>query len=144
MAKNADVGGGDGEDSDFTFAWKMFTSWDYLIGNAETADNKYASITTSFKVTRAILKPLGCSIWNIYNIQSTSFTIFLHFLQELTHRSNKETCAKYMCYFISYYYILLYYNLQLLMFIMFCSDPWLTDPDYQDLLLVKPLGINVI
>lgn len=50
MAKNADVGGGDGDESEFTFAWKMFTSWDYLIGNAETADNKYASITTSFKV----------------------------------------------------------------------------------------------
>ncbi|XP_014847180.1 PREDICTED: transmembrane channel-like protein 2 [Poecilia mexicana] len=49
MAKNADVGGGDGEEGEFTFAWKMFTSWDYLIGNAETADNKYASITTSFK-----------------------------------------------------------------------------------------------
>uniref|UniRef100_A0A8C9U6A1 Transmembrane channel-like protein n=1 Tax=Scleropages formosus TaxID=113540 RepID=A0A8C9U6A1_SCLFO len=49
MAKNADVGGGDSEDGEFTFAWKMFTSWDYLIGNAETADNKYASITTSFK-----------------------------------------------------------------------------------------------
>ncbi|KAM9794025.1 transmembrane channel-like protein 2-A isoform 1-T1 [Syngnathus typhle] len=49
MAKNADLGGGDGEDGEFTFAWKMFTSWDYLIGNAETADNKYASITTSFK-----------------------------------------------------------------------------------------------
>lgn len=50
MAKNADVGGGDGEEGEFTFGWKMFTSWDYLIGNAETADNKYASITTSFKV----------------------------------------------------------------------------------------------
>ncbi|XP_077594088.1 transmembrane channel-like protein 2-A [Stigmatopora nigra] len=49
MAKNADLGGGEGEDGEFTFAWKMFTSWDYLIGNAETADNKYASITTSFK-----------------------------------------------------------------------------------------------
>uniref|UniRef100_G3Q1P7 Transmembrane channel-like protein n=1 Tax=Gasterosteus aculeatus aculeatus TaxID=481459 RepID=G3Q1P7_GASAC len=49
MAKNADVGGGDGDESEFTFAWKMFTSWDYLIGNSETADNKYASITTSFK-----------------------------------------------------------------------------------------------
>ncbi|XP_037547701.1 transmembrane channel-like protein 2-A [Nematolebias whitei] len=49
MAKNADVGGGDGEEGEFTFGWKMFTSWDYLIGNAETADNKYASITTSFK-----------------------------------------------------------------------------------------------
>lgn len=53
MAKNADVGGGDGDESEFTFAWKMFTSWDYLIGNAETADNKYASITTSFKVNVA-------------------------------------------------------------------------------------------
>lgn len=53
MAKNADVGGGDGEEGEFTFAWKMFTSWDYLIGNAETADNKYASITTSFKVSMA-------------------------------------------------------------------------------------------
>ncbi|KAM9323038.1 transmembrane channel-like protein 2-A [Pholidichthys leucotaenia] len=49
MAKNADVGGGDGDEGEFTFAWKMFTSWDYLIGNPETADNKYASITTSFK-----------------------------------------------------------------------------------------------
>lgn len=53
MAKNADVGGGDGDEGEFTFAWKMFTSWDYLIGNSETADNKYASITTSFKVTVA-------------------------------------------------------------------------------------------
>lgn len=51
MAKNADVGSGDGEEGEFTFAWKMFTSWDYLIGNPETADNKYASITTSFKVS---------------------------------------------------------------------------------------------
>ncbi|XP_058473797.1 transmembrane channel-like protein 2-A [Solea solea] len=49
MAKNSDVGGGDGGEGEFTFAWKMFTSWDYLIGNSETADNKYASITTSFK-----------------------------------------------------------------------------------------------
>ncbi|XP_031433791.1 transmembrane channel-like protein 2-A [Clupea harengus] len=49
MAKNADVGGGDDADSEFTFSWKMFTSWDYLIGNPETADNKFASVTTSFK-----------------------------------------------------------------------------------------------
>ncbi|XP_041112215.1 transmembrane channel-like protein 2-A [Polyodon spathula] len=49
MAANANENGGDGEDSDFNFSWKMFTSWDYLIGNSETADNKFASITTSFK-----------------------------------------------------------------------------------------------
>ncbi|XP_043560920.1 transmembrane channel-like protein 1 [Chiloscyllium plagiosum] len=48
MASNANEEGG-GDDTSFNFSWKMFTSWDYLIGNAETADNKFASITTSFK-----------------------------------------------------------------------------------------------
>lgn len=50
MARNANEGGDGAEESDFVFSWKLFTSWDYLIGNPETADNKYASITTSFKV----------------------------------------------------------------------------------------------
>lgn len=49
MARNANEEGG-GDDTSFNFSWKMFTSWDYLIGNPETADNKFASITTSFKV----------------------------------------------------------------------------------------------
>lgn len=62
MAKNADVGGGDGEEGEFTFAWKMFTSWDYLIGNAETADNKYASITTSFKVSTVTFLPAAFTV----------------------------------------------------------------------------------
>lgn len=51
MARNANEGGDGGDEGEFTFSWKMFTSWDYLIGNPETADNKYASITTSFKVS---------------------------------------------------------------------------------------------
>ncbi|KAL6465952.1 hypothetical protein MHYP_G00260850 [Metynnis hypsauchen] len=48
MARNAKEDGG-GDDTSFNFSWKIFTSWDYLIGNTETADNKFASITTSFK-----------------------------------------------------------------------------------------------
>ncbi|XP_059825063.1 transmembrane channel-like protein 1 [Hypanus sabinus] len=48
MASNANEEGS-GDDTSFNFSWKMFTSWDYLIGNSETADNKFASITTSFK-----------------------------------------------------------------------------------------------
>ncbi|XP_026886147.2 transmembrane channel-like protein 2-B isoform X1 [Electrophorus electricus] len=49
MARNANEGGDGADEGDFIFCWKLFTSWDYLIGNPETADNKYASITTSFK-----------------------------------------------------------------------------------------------
>lgn len=52
MARNANETGV-GDDNSFNFSWKMFTSWDYLIGNPETADNKFASITTSFKVSAA-------------------------------------------------------------------------------------------
>lgn len=55
MAKNANDDGG-GDDTSFNFSWKMFTSWDYLIGNPETADNKFASITTSFKVIDGLLE----------------------------------------------------------------------------------------
>uniref|UniRef100_A0A8P0SC23 Transmembrane channel-like protein n=1 Tax=Canis lupus familiaris TaxID=9615 RepID=A0A8P0SC23_CANLF len=49
MASNTQGSASEGENANFTFSFKMFTSWDYLIGNSETADNKYASITTSFK-----------------------------------------------------------------------------------------------
>ncbi|CAH2283263.1 transmembrane channel 2 [Pelobates cultripes] len=49
MASNANENTSDGDDGNFNFSFKMFTSWDYLIGNPETADNKFASITTSFK-----------------------------------------------------------------------------------------------
>lgn len=51
MAKNINENTADGDDDNFTFSWKMFTSWDYLIGNSETADNKFVSITTSIKVS---------------------------------------------------------------------------------------------
>lgn len=50
MASNTQGSTSEGESDNFTFSFKMFTSWDYLIGNSETADNKYVSITTSFKV----------------------------------------------------------------------------------------------
>lgn len=50
MASNTQGTTSEGESDNFVFSFKMFTSWDYLIGNSETADNKYASITTSFKV----------------------------------------------------------------------------------------------
>lgn len=71
MARNSNEGGDGGGEGEFTFSWKMFTSWDYLIGNPETADNKYASITTSFKVSNFFFKNYD-----------QMFKINLHFSEE--------------------------------------------------------------
>uniref|UniRef100_A0A8C4QJE5 Transmembrane channel-like protein n=1 Tax=Eptatretus burgeri TaxID=7764 RepID=A0A8C4QJE5_EPTBU len=49
MARNVNDSTGGDSDENFTFSWKLFTSWDYLIGNPETADSKIASTTTSFR-----------------------------------------------------------------------------------------------
>ncbi|KAK0043188.1 transmembrane channel-like protein 3, partial [Biomphalaria pfeifferi] len=38
-------------DDEYTFSWKLFTEWDYMITNHDTAITKHASITTVFKVT---------------------------------------------------------------------------------------------
>ena len=41
------MAGSTGGDDDFEFSWKIFTAWDYMIANSETADNKVASVRTS-------------------------------------------------------------------------------------------------
>ncbi|KAL1428995.1 hypothetical protein MTO96_016737 [Rhipicephalus appendiculatus] len=37
-----------------TFTWKLFSGWDFMIGNSETAHNKVASLVMSFKVTLVV------------------------------------------------------------------------------------------
>ncbi|XP_041374249.1 transmembrane channel-like protein 3 [Gigantopelta aegis] len=37
------------KDENFTFSWKLFTDWDYMIGNKETATTKHASLVTTFR-----------------------------------------------------------------------------------------------
>ena len=41
------MAGSTGGDDDFEFSWKIFTAWDYMIANSETADNKVASVSKS-------------------------------------------------------------------------------------------------
>eukprot|EP00072_Mus_musculus_P049495 XP_006526703.1 PREDICTED: transmembrane channel-like protein 1 isoform X1 [Mus musculus] len=72
MTKNiGDDGGGD--DNTFNFSWKVFCSWDYLIGNPETADNKFNSITMNFK--EAIIEERAAQVEE--NIHLIRFLRFL-------------------------------------------------------------------
>ncbi|KAL2100377.1 hypothetical protein ACEWY4_004771 [Coilia grayii] len=47
MAGNVEVGGDGG--SEYNFSWMMFSTWDYLVANPETADIRFASAITAFK-----------------------------------------------------------------------------------------------
>uniref|UniRef100_T1JR72 Exostosin GT47 domain-containing protein n=1 Tax=Tetranychus urticae TaxID=32264 RepID=T1JR72_TETUR len=45
-ARNNRIGS---KDDEYVFTWKLFTGWDFMIGNSETAYNKVASIVMGFK-----------------------------------------------------------------------------------------------
>ncbi|CAH1271433.1 TMC3 [Branchiostoma lanceolatum] len=49
MAKNSRMAKLSTEDDQFTFCWKVFCGWDYLIGQSDTADNKFAAISTGIR-----------------------------------------------------------------------------------------------
>ena len=37
------------KEDEYIFSWKLFTSWDFMIGNAETAHNRVAAIVIGFR-----------------------------------------------------------------------------------------------
>ncbi|KAK7506207.1 hypothetical protein BaRGS_00002319 [Batillaria attramentaria] len=49
MASNSRQSRMSNKDEQFTFSWKLFTDWDFMVGNSETATTKHASIVTTFK-----------------------------------------------------------------------------------------------
>lgn len=49
MAANSKDEKATDKDDNFTFSWRAFTSWDYMIGNEETAKNKYKSLIIAIR-----------------------------------------------------------------------------------------------
>lgn len=52
MAKNSRTSLASTSDENYTFCWRVFCAWDYLIGNPEAAESKAAAIVNSIRVSR--------------------------------------------------------------------------------------------
>ncbi|GFY45241.1 transmembrane channel-like protein 3, partial [Trichonephila inaurata madagascariensis] len=80
MAENSRMSKLSEKDDECTFAWKLFTGWDYMIGNPETAYNKVASLVMGFK--EAILeekeKKKEVKSWKLISIRvAANFAVFI-------------------------------------------------------------------
>ncbi|GCC20485.1 hypothetical protein chiPu_0019045 [Chiloscyllium punctatum] len=49
MAKNSRLSMASASDENYTFCWKIFCAWDYLIGNPEAAESKTAAVINSIR-----------------------------------------------------------------------------------------------
>lgn len=49
MAKNSRLSKLTEKEDEYIFSWKLFTGWDFMIGNPETSHNRTASIVLGFK-----------------------------------------------------------------------------------------------
>ncbi|KAG2471248.1 TMC3 protein, partial [Polypterus senegalus] len=51
MAKNSKLSFASASDENYTFCWRVFCAWDYLIGNPEAAESKAAAIVNNIRVS---------------------------------------------------------------------------------------------
>ncbi|XP_044745628.1 transmembrane channel-like protein 3 [Coccinella septempunctata] len=77
MAKNSRMSKLSEKDDECIFSWKLFTAWDYMIGNSEAAHNRVASIVMGFK--EALLEEAEKKR-EVRNWKITSARVFVNFV----------------------------------------------------------------
>lgn len=59
MAKNSRTSLASASNENYTFCWRVFCAWDYLIGNPEAAESKTAAIVNSIRVSKGACPECG-------------------------------------------------------------------------------------
>lgn len=87
-----------GQNDQYPFGWRVFSAWDFLITERETADNKLASLTTAIKVDTELdyykLKQHHCFYINFYTIAFMNllcFIIYNSFKKRFEYNSGRQT-----------------------------------------------------
>lgn len=68
MAKNSRLSLASASDENFTFCWRVFCAWDYLIGNPEAAESKGAAIVNNIRVTHTHTLTLTCRLTGVHHL----------------------------------------------------------------------------
>lgn len=79
MAKNSRLSLASASDENFTFCWRVFCAWDYLIGNPEAAESKGAAIVNNIRVRETRCKTQGHISVNLI-LQWFNFKIILRYM----------------------------------------------------------------
>lgn len=82
MAKNSRMSLASASDENYTFCWRLFCAWDYLIGNPEAAESKAAAIVNSIRVINPPIFLVICKLNTPFLSFLFAFYCFLAFTDE--------------------------------------------------------------
>ncbi|KAJ8398313.1 hypothetical protein AAFF_G00428830 [Aldrovandia affinis] len=90
MAKNSRLSLASASDENYTFCWRVFCAWDYLIGNPEAAESKGAACVAQSTTSGAVLISLRI-LANILVLLSLAGSIYIiYFVVDRSQRLEQE------------------------------------------------------
>lgn len=93
MAKNSRLSLASASDENFTFCWRVFCAWDYLIGNSEAAESKGAAIVNNIRVRHKSFNAVFVSLCTFLQAPLTMRFLSVSLLG-LTNTSEQEAIVE--------------------------------------------------